>query len=71
MATWWLAIDKNYTSYAELKHRKVVAQGWPDIGNLLTLCLLVASGSRPTFESVVDELERLAYGSSSHAARVM
>jgi hypothetical protein len=27
MATWWLAIDKQYTSYEELKHRKVVALG--------------------------------------------
>lgn len=46
MATWWLAIDKNFTSYAELKHRKIIAQGWPDIGNILTLCPLVPKGSR-------------------------
>ena len=35
--TWWLAIDKKYTSYEELKHRKVVAQGWPELGDLRTL----------------------------------
>lgn len=71
MATWWLAIDKNYTSYAELKHRKIIAQGWPDIGNILTLCPLVPKGSRAVFESVIDELEKIFYGSKSHAARVL
>lgn len=71
MATWWLAIDKQYTSYAELKHRKVIAQGWPEIDDLSTLCPLVPEGSRKTFEQVVNELEQLSYGVTSHAARVM
>lgn len=36
MAVWWLAIDqanKNAT-YGELKERRVIAQGWPDLKNL-------------------------------------
>ena len=71
MATWWLAIDRQYTSYDELKHRKIVAQGWPDLGNLLTLCALVGAGDRNTFMQTVTALERIAYGNSTHAARVM
>lgn len=70
MATWWLAIDRQYTSYDELKHRKMVAQGWPDLGNLLTLCPLVQGGERNAFIDAVGALERIAYGNSSHAARV-
>jgi hypothetical protein len=36
MTVWWLAIDRNnaHCSYDELKRRKVVAQGWPDFGDL-------------------------------------
>ena len=71
MATWWLAIDRQYTSYDELKHRKIVAQGWPDLGNLLTLCALVGAGDRNTFMQTVTALECIAYGNSTHAARVM
>jgi predicted Mrr-cat superfamily restriction endonuclease len=33
---WWLAIDrsKGYASFEELKRRKVIAQGWPDLGDM-------------------------------------
>ena len=33
---WWLAIDSNngHSSYQELKERKVVAQGWSELGDL-------------------------------------
>jgi len=71
MATWWLAIDRQYTSYDELKHRKVVAQGWPDLGNLLTLCALVGAGDRNTFIQTVEALERIACESSTHAAKIL
>lgn len=37
MNVWLLAIDQNYCSYNELKYRKVVAQGWPSIGDLSSL----------------------------------
>ena len=36
MAVWWLATSKNegHCSYNELKYRKVLAQGWPALGDL-------------------------------------
>lgn len=37
MATYWSAIDTQHSSYEELKHRKVIAQGWRDLGNLRSL----------------------------------
>ena len=39
MAVWWCAIDKNkgWATYDELKARNVIAQGWPNLGNLSDL----------------------------------
>ena len=37
MEVWLLAIDKKYSSYEELKYRKVLAQGWSKIGDLSPL----------------------------------
>lgn len=39
MNIWWLATSAkdNYCSYEELKQRKVLAQGWPEIGDLTSL----------------------------------
>jgi Cdc6-like AAA superfamily ATPase len=39
MAVWWCAIDRNegWATYEELKSRNVIAQGWPDLGNLSDL----------------------------------
>jgi len=36
MAVWWLSIDEanENSSYEELKKRRVIAQGWPDLQNL-------------------------------------
>jgi MoxR-like ATPase len=34
---WIIGIQKEYSSYAELKKRGVVAQGWPDLGDLACL----------------------------------
>jgi hypothetical protein len=36
MSVWWLAIDEaqGNASYEELRERRVVAQGWPDLGDL-------------------------------------
>lgn len=42
MNVWWLATsakDKN-SSYSELKSRRVIAQGWPEIGDLTDLIRL-------------------------------
>jgi len=66
METWWLALDRDYTSYLEVKHRKIVAQGWSSLGDLSTLCPLVQNnGNWNLFEQVTQELARLAYGVNS------
>ena len=63
MAVWWLAIDRNQenTSYEELKHRKVVAQGWPALGNLATLLPLVQAERRDLFRRAVLALYEFAH----------
>ena len=75
MNTWWLAIDRNQrnASYEELKHRRVVAQGWPKLGDLRTLCTLVEKGYENTFIRTVKDLHLIAYGEeySSRASRIM
>jgi MoxR-like ATPase len=43
---WWLAIDVDYSSYEELKQRKAVAQGWPDLGNISFLRDLSAANQQ-------------------------
>ena len=72
MPTWWLAIDRNQenTSYEELKRRKVVAQGWPDLGDLLPLCPLVGTGDKDTFVQEVDVRARGAYVNTPRVTRV-
>ncbi len=63
MDVWWLAIDKNqkHTSYEELKHRKVVAQGWPALGNLVTLLPLVRAERRDLFRRAMQALHECVY----------
>lgn len=66
MSTWWLAIDTNYTSYEELKNRKVLAQGWPQVGDLRTLCPLAANPAQEGLvKDVVGELATLHFGEGS------
>lgn len=71
MAVWWLAIDRQYTSYTELKHRKIIAQGWPKLGDLTGICPLVTSGNRAEFVAVVSCLENITSGVTTHAAEVI
>ena len=71
MSTWWLAIDRNYTSYDELKYRKVVAQGWPGIGDLKTLCALVPANEKDAFLTAVAALSRVNGDAENPAGRVM
>ena len=75
MNTWWLAIDRNQgnASYEKLKNRKVVAQGWPKLGDLRTLCTLVEKGDRSAFTHKVRARHLLVYGEeySSQASRIM
>ena len=71
MNIWWLAISLKHTSYAELKHRKVVAQGWPELGDLTGLCPLLGAGNNDEFRRAVTCLEAISYGQATHAAQVM
>ena len=67
MNTWWLAIDRSCTSYQELKHRKVVAQGWNDLGDLRTLCPIVVDQSNwDMFRNIIETLARKFYGPTSN-----
>lgn len=66
MAVWWLALDTNHTSYMEMKHRKLIAQGWSALGNLSTLYPLVQNNNYGLFEQVIQELARQAYGTNSN-----
>jgi hypothetical protein len=70
MRTWWLAMDKDHTSYEELKSRKVVAQGWPQVGDLRTLCPLAAHPDQMDLvKKVVGELATLHFGKGSKQIR--
>ncbi len=71
MNIWWLAIDRDYTSYEELKYRKVVAQGWPKLGDLSLLLPLVTNNYKNEFLGTVNALNKLAYGEEGHASKVM
>ena len=74
MAVWWLAIDRNQqnASYEELKYRKVVAQGWPALGNLVTLLPLVQAGRRDPFCGAVQTLYECVYpGGQDEVGRIM
>ncbi|MFI0398468.1 MAG: hypothetical protein ACH34X_05280 [Thiolinea sp.] len=57
MNTYWLAIDTENTSYTELQGRKVVAQGWPQLGDLKTLCKLAGNAkNHEVFKQVIAAL---------------
>lgn len=60
MKTWWSAIDTDYSSYEELKHRRVVAQGWRHLGDISTLARFIPDG-RDDFVSVIQLLGDTSY----------
>lgn len=60
MNTWWCAIDREWSSYAECKQRGVVAQGWPGLGDLGTLLRLVPD-AEDAFKRIVQDLGDVAY----------
>ncbi len=72
VSVWWLAIDRNagHASFEELKRRKVIAQGWPDLGDMTQF---VAECQRAEPEIVkrklVDRL-REAYPGDEVSARL-
>lgn len=64
MTTWWSAIDTRWSSYIELKHRKVIAQGWNALGDLTSL-LGPVSGDKEKFIQIVQILGDAAYAGES------
>lgn len=63
MNIYGLALDREYTSYEELRPRQVVAQGWRQLGDLRTLCRLAADPRyEARFRDAVTGLAELAYG---------
>ena len=62
MAVWWLATSKNegHCSYLELKYRKIVAQGWPDIGDISAL-LPVRMKDESAFIAMINDLVTYVY----------
>ena len=64
MKTWWSAIDVNHTSYDELKHRRVVAQGWRHLGDISTLSRFIPDGWE-SFAKVVQLLGDTSYRGES------
>jgi len=49
----------------EVKHKKIVAQGWSGLGDLSTLCSIAQNHNWELFEQVVQELSRYEYGDTS------
>ena len=65
MTVWWLTINRAMgNSYLGLKHRKVIAQGWPQLGDLSILASNFDSywrDHRHDFENVIQHLARPVY----------
>ena len=57
MTIWNLGIGLDYCSYEELKQRKVIAQGWPDID----LTTLIPLKDEQIFVDVVEKLDEILY----------
>lgn len=62
MSVYWSAIDTQHSSYEELKHRKVIAQGWRGLGNLSSL-LGPVYDDKNTFVRMIQALGDAAYSS--------
>jgi len=63
MKIYWLALDKNgkHSSYEEIKHRKVIAIGWRNLGNLNTLTNDTIQKNGKSFKKIVSILGDVAY----------
>lgn len=61
MNIWWLATAENdgYCSYNELKHRKVLAQGWSQLGDLSVLLPLIKHEGQ--FQETINNLVECVY----------
>jgi len=66
---WWLGVDLNYTSYHELKARRVIAQGWPKLGDLKRYVGMAQhSSQRAEFEDSIAKLCVERYGADDGRA---
>ena len=63
MATWWLALGPAgaFTSYDEIKTRRVVAQGYRRVGDLTRFLPLVMAGHQQPFEQEITNLGAIAF----------
>ena len=61
MATWWLALDGTATSYAEIKARKVIAQGYRRVGDLTRFLPLIMAGHDQSFTQEITNLGAIAF----------
>ena len=63
MAIYWLALDKNneHTSYEEIKHRKVIAIGWRNLGDLTSLTNQDIIKDEKAFKRIIAILGEVAY----------
>ncbi len=64
MRTWWSAIDTTHSSYEEMKHRKIVAQGWRNLGDIGTLARFIPD-AKGSFVQVIQLLGDAAYRGES------
>lgn len=63
----WLALDLEYTSYDQVKARQVIAQGWPQLGDLRAyLTIARCAGGKAQFHEQIGELCTRVYGATSH-----
>lgn len=54
---WWLGIDLDYCRYEDLRRRRVIAQGWPHLGNLQALFALAADpANEALFKAKIEEI---------------
>lgn len=63
MATWWLALGPvgQYTSYDEIKTRRVIAQGYRGVGDLTRFLPLIMAGQNQRFEQEIRKLGAIAF----------
>lgn len=64
MTIWWLAIDRNedFCSYEQLKRRRVVAQGWPEFGDLSKKIQFHYNLKRYEFDDMIKKIGDDTYG---------
>jgi len=70
---WWLAIDRNegYASFEELKHRRVIAQGWPDLGDMSQFIAENKSAHPEIVMNGLDALLRQAYPNAEISPKLL